>query len=389
MSKRKSDKPEVQRRRKKGTGTVLVRHGKYEIRWREDGKVKQEATGLKATKDNRAKAEELLAKKTLLKQLITRDEELTLLLKEKEDLQQKIARLQAIANGKSALTLGGLVQAFVDSPRRPDCSTAQLAKYKAQLGAFVEWLKDDSREFASIDDACAEAYTAHLVSKLAGGTVNKHLMALSCAWRVLGRAEGVTTNPWDSIPRRRKESHSRRVLEQAEIDKVLSTAKGELRDLICIGLRLGLRLGDACRLRWESFQQDGTVVVPTTKTGVNVRLPSAWILADLGRTATSGFVLPNFAAQYNRCSIPICNQVSRLFKKCGIKTQAKDPKWKRARPDATYHSLRHTFVTRAMTAGIPIAIVQALVGHESPATTNHYTHLDANTVCEAFRKANM
>ena len=58
----------------------------------------------------------------------------------------------------------------------------------------------------------------------------------------------------------------------------------------------------------------------------------------------------------------------------------------RARPDATAHSFRHTFVTRAIEAGVPPHVVQAIVGHSSAAMTEHYTHLSDKAVLEAFSK---
>ncbi len=42
--------------------------------------------------------------------------------------------------------------------------------------------------------------------------------------------------------------------------------------------------------------------------------------------------------------------------------------------DVSFHSLRHTFVSLAANAGVPLAIVQAIVGHSNPAMTRHYFH---------------
>ena len=43
-------------------------------------------------------------------------------------------------------------------------------------------------------------------------------------------------------------------------------------------------------------------------------------------------------------------------------------------PEATFHSLRHTFVSFAANAGIPLHVVQAIVGHTSTVMTRHYYH---------------
>ena len=41
---------------------------------------------------------------------------------------------------------------------------------------------------------------------------------------------------------------------------------------------------------------------------------------------------------------------------------------------ATFHSLRHTFVSFSANAGVPLHIVQSIVGRESTAMTRHYYH---------------
>ncbi|HHX62117.1 MAG TPA: tyrosine-type recombinase/integrase [Epulopiscium sp.] len=56
-------------------------------------------------------------------------------------------------------------------------------------------------------------------------------------------------------------------------------------------------------------------------------------------------------------------------------------------PLRTYpHLLRHTFATHAINAGIPIEVVQELLGHESPATTIIYAKLSNTKIKQEYRK---
>ena len=54
--------------------------------------------------------------------------------------------------------------------------------------------------------------------------------------------------------------------------------------------------------------------------------------------------------------------------------------------DITPHSLRHTFITNCVDAGIPLQFIQMAAGHASPKQTSKYTHLSINMLSKHMKK---
>jgi hypothetical protein len=50
---------------------------------------------------------------------------------------------------------------------------------------------------------------------------------------------------------------------------------------------------------------------------------------------------------------------------------------------ASFHSLRHTFVSLSANAGVPLPVVQSIVGHCSTAMTRHYYHENEDVLRQA------
>jgi len=54
--------------------------------------------------------------------------------------------------------------------------------------------------------------------------------------------------------------------------------------------------------------------------------------------------------------------------------------------EISFHALRHTATSLMKTAGVPTAIVQDIIGHDSEAISAHYTHIDEATKRSALEK---
>ena len=79
--------------------------------------------------------------------------------------------------------------------------------------------------------------------------------------------------------------------------------------------------------------------------------------------------MPNCAKAYDGNSMNY--KLKRIFEDCGITTNREGKKGRRI-CEVGFHSLRSGFVTYAGEAGIPLPVIQMIVGHGSPRMTAHY-----------------
>lgn len=401
------------RGRANGHGTLeRGASGVYLARWMANGKRHSRSTGTHDLRDAEKRLEEFTATFRL------ENEQRTL-----ETLTGRIegvkAEIREWKERRPALRLVDAFEAYRASTARPDAGARTLSGYESYFNRFLEWMKKNrpeaerpegeetepnektsnySVEVRAVTAADAEAYAAHVIDRLSAGTFNKHLIFLRCMWRVLmdgddGKSDDadrpeklkakIIENPWARIHKRKHTPHARRELTVDELGAVIGAAAGEMRLLLALGIYTGLRLGDCALLEWGSVDLVRRLVsvVPrktARRTGKRVTVPLHEVLEDMllevPEKRRRGYVLPETAKDYRRDSALVANRVKALFEGCGIKTGHADERTGRAVVDVGFHSLRHTFVSLSANGGAPMAAVQSIVGHGSPAMTRHYYH---------------
>ena len=333
--------------------------------------------------------------------------------KDREQAERVLQRFLApFGLGEHRLPLADVWLEYVKSPNRNELSQATLNGKRNTWMQFAKWMEHfylPVKDLGGITSDMIAEYLACIRAEVCATTYNTRVCILREIFRVLAKKAGLEEDPWEGVRLRPDDSHSRRELTMDELKRLLEAAKkavvnsgscrkedlpttsisnstNEWYKLLLIGIYTGLRLGDCCRLDWSqiSLAQGVIQVVPRKTRRHHQRMVTIPIHKALGAALVEqqacdnkmmvGPVLPSIAEMYGRSRWQVSHELSRIFRAANIQTSVKLEGRRRRTPEATFHSLRHTFVSFAANAGVPLHIVQSIVGHESTAMTRHYYH---------------
>jgi integrase len=163
-----------------------------------------------------------------------------------------------------------------------------------------------------------------------------------------------------------------------------------LKDLILLAVNTGMRIGELCGLRWRDVDlnegflavrnyDDGDRDAFLTKSGQERVVPIVPQVREVlegiaERCGRSGYVLRGA-------------QGGRLNKQYASKRFKHYVKEEELPENITFHSLRHTCASWMVQRGVPLAMVQAILGHSDIQVTQKYAHHAPGALKEAMHQA--
>ena len=189
----------------------------------------------------------------------------------------------------------------------------------------------------------------------------------------------------------RKQLNTIRVLsrqEQAALESVLTSNLDVHKLGIMLCLYSGIRIGEVCALKWGDISSDfGTLTVRQTLQRIsNVEgngESKTKIIIDAPKSVSSvrAIPIPKFLSSYLSS---FCGESDAYFL-CTPKSVFTEPRtmqnhfYRFAKAaeicDANYHTLRHTYATRCIEAGMDIKSLSEILGHANVnITLNRYVH---------------
>jgi integrase len=218
-------------------------------------------------------------------------------------------------------------------------------------------------------------------------TVNRELACLkrmfnvACKGLIMLKGGVPALSPIANVSLEREHNERDRVLGSEEFDRLYAAAEDWLKPILLIGYHTGMRKGEIRSLRWDQVDVKRQVIrlkSGDTKTGegrviplnqgLTAALKSAtrylgcpWVFVNPAMLGASPASSETVDARYHATSIT--HAFMRACEKAAVK-------------NATFHDLRHTFVTNARRAGIDYFRIMAITGHRTMSVFKRYNTVD-------------
>ena len=281
-----------------------------------------------------------------------------------------------------------------------------IAFYSSTVHRFLDFMGPQADlPMHSIERRHVQAWRDQRVNEVAPKTVNHNIKALRTFFKHARRDRVISENPAEFVEtvtqQNGQKKEKARPFTLPEIKSVLNVCNGEWRSLCMFALYTGQRLGDVASLTWEQIDIEAdTIKFTTRKTGRFQELPIPPPLRDHILTLPANddpaaYVHPAAAETVNQTgrTTTLSVQFAGILAAAGLrekkshKKQADGPgrSGRKQRNPITFHSFRHTATSLMKNAGIPAAVVQDYIGHDSAEMSKLYTSIDM----DAKRRAAM
>jgi site-specific recombinase XerD len=312
---------------------------------------------------------------------------------------------------------------FIRSLEARDTSPHTRRSYESTITAYLDWLAARGDDWRSPGRTVLRAYLAALGEGHARSSVAQRLAAIRAFHRYAAKAGLAPGDPWGAIATPRLPRRLPRVLEVDQVERLIAVVEDDLdaadaamaagrptgkgvarvdadvaraialrdRALVETAYAAGLRISElaAAELGNLDLRRGELRVLGKGRKerigllGRPAREALAAYLGD-GRPALVALLAPltdePTAVFLNHHGAPLGvrglrGRMDRLRRLAGL-PEGVSP-----------HTLRHSFATHLLEGGADLRVVQELLGHESLATTQVYTHVSPARLREAYRMA--
>jgi integrase len=270
--------------------------------------------------------------------------------------------------------------------KRKSKSQKTALRYDQMMNEFVTFLgpRADLNIAAIAEKEILDFRDHHEAKGLASGTLNLDITVLSAAFNAALKQGHVSVNPCAGIDPLKDKTTHKKTFTPEQVSALLSAAEGDWRGVILVGFYSGMRLNDACNLRWRDIDLVSpikTITYEPRKTGEAVTVAIHPTLEDylLSLPASDEedvFLFPSLAQRKNVSSL------SKAFRKIMQQAQIAQSVMRERKEKGrsvyshSFHSLRHSFSTILANNNVSEEVRMRLTGHTTRDVHQKYTHHD-------------
>ncbi len=276
-------------------------------------------------------------------------------------------------------------------------SKATLVEYRRIVALFIKFLGAKAgRALSTLHPSEVEAFKVSLIDRVGASTVNKAIKVLKAAFGNAVKKRQLEFSPAEHIEFIETETAGKRRFTDAELKALWKVATGDWLTMLYLGRYTGQRLNDCACLTFENADLLKQVTGLTTqKTGAELNIPMHPELhRHLSTLAGDNPSAPLCPTLTGKKSSWLSAQFHKLMVAAGIaekrthekKKDGKGRDAKREAPKISFHSLRYNAHTELLEAGVPPAVVDKIIGHESRVVSRGYDSFDEETTRKAVNK---
>ena len=274
------------------------------------------------------------------------------------------------------------LETYVKTHCKPSTLRTRKSALRAHIKPFFGKMKLD--EIGKRDIA---RFKSKLLDKeLSRKTVNNHLGILSSLlntaveWEVIESAPKVT---WLKTPDPKFD-----FLDFNEADRLIEASEPEIRPMVFVAIKTGMRLGEMLALRWQDVDLvKGEIHVQRSATRGKVSTPKSGRNRVIALSPNTVAVLKKHRPHSKlRGELVFSNKRGELQTRDMVKRPLKRACRKAGLRHITWHDLRHTYASHLVMHNVPMKTVQELLGHATMEMTMRYAHLSESAKHSAVKR---
>ncbi len=283
---------------------------------------------------------------------------------------------------------------FLDYLRHErNASIHTLSSYRRDLGQLAAYLESRELALSRVDNVHIRGFMAELHErKLKRSSLARKLAAVRSFFQFCVKKGWLAENPARIVATPKQDKRVPSFLSEEEVTGFLETPRSgrplDLRDRAILELlyATGIRVSELVGINQEDVNFKERLIRIRGK-GKKERLVPFGRIAGERMTAYLGVRPTLLKGEVGEKALFLNYQGSRLTARSVERIVDKYIRLTAVRRKISPHSLRHSFASHLLSRGADLRVIQELLGHESLATTQKYTHLNLGRLMDVYRKS--